>query len=115
DQPAAHRQPAEPVRHAGLQFGGAGGAAHVRGAGALPVLREDRAMHATIGRMFALAALAAAWLAMPASGQDSLPKLPPPLKGYNGLSTGDSSPPEFPQTLHAPKGAPNVLLILADD
>ena len=72
-------------------------------------------MHARIGRVLVAVAVAAMWLATVAVAQETLPKVPPPLTGYNGLSTQDSSPPEFPQPLHAPKGAPNVLLILADD
>jgi arylsulfatase len=48
------------------------------------------------------------------SAQQVLPQPPPPFKGQIGLSYKDSKP-DFPEQMHAPKGAPNVLLILLDD
>ncbi|MHA3786936.1 arylsulfatase [Flavobacterium hauense] len=44
--------------------------------------------------------------------------LPPPdfhFNGYVGRTYLDSDPPQFPQPVKAPKGAPNVVLILLDD
>ncbi len=46
--------------------------------------------------------------------QEVLPSPPPPFKGQIGLSAKDSKP-DFPQPVHAPKGAPNVVLVLLDD
>jgi arylsulfatase A-like enzyme len=43
-----------------------------------------------------------------------LPAFPPPFAGHIGL-TAKSSTPDFPQPVRAPKGAPNILLILTDD
>jgi len=43
-----------------------------------------------------------------------LPSPPPPFKGVIGRTTADSKS-DFPQPVKAPKGAPNVLLILTDD
>ena len=49
-----------------------------------------------------------------ASAQDVLPAPPAPYKGQIGLSAKDSKS-DFPLPVQAPKGAPNVLLILLDD
>ena len=49
-----------------------------------------------------------------ASAQDVLPMPPAPFKGQIGLSVKDSKP-DFPRPVQAPKGAPNVLLIMLDD
>ena len=49
-----------------------------------------------------------------ASAQEVLPKPPEPFKGQIGLSAKDSKS-DFPQPLQAPKGAPNVVVILLDD
>ena len=46
--------------------------------------------------------------------QEVLPPPPPTFKGEIGLSYKDSKP-DFPKPVQAPKGAPNVLLILLDD
>ena len=43
-----------------------------------------------------------------------LPYPDPPFKGVIGRTTADSKA-DFPQPVTAPKGAPNVLLILTDD
>ena len=43
-----------------------------------------------------------------------LPAFPSPFAGRIGL-TARSSTPDFPQPVRAPKGAPNILLILTDD
>jgi arylsulfatase len=46
--------------------------------------------------------------------QEVLPAPPAPFKGEIGLSAKDSKS-DFPQPVQAPKGAPNVLLVLLDD
>jgi arylsulfatase len=43
-----------------------------------------------------------------------LPRPEAPFKGHIGRTVKDSTP-DFPQAIEAPKGAPNVLLILTDD
>jgi arylsulfatase len=48
------------------------------------------------------------------SAQEVLPTPPAPFKGQIGLSAKDSKS-DFPQPVHAPRGAPNVVLILLDD
>src|SRR5262252_6222529 len=50
----------------------------------------------------------------PAGAQDILPKPEPPFKGKIGRTVKESVP-DFPKGVEAPKGAPNVLLILTDD
>jgi arylsulfatase len=52
--------------------------------------------------------------ALSAVAQDVLPQPPAPFKGQIGVSYKDSKP-DFPQPAHAPKGAPNILLVLLDD
>src|SRR5262245_941505 len=48
-------------------------------------------------------------------GQDSaLPRPPQPFQGKINRKAKDSAP-DFPKGIEAPKGAPNVLLILTDD
>lgn len=49
-----------------------------------------------------------------ASAQEVLPVPPPPFKGQIGLSAKDSTP-DFPEPIQAPKGAPNIVLVLLDD
>ena len=46
--------------------------------------------------------------------QEVLPKPEPPFNGKIGRTVKDSTP-DFPKGLEAPKGAPNVLLIMTDD
>src|SRR5215471_11732743 len=53
-------------------------------------------------------------IATPLVAQETLPAPPTPFKGQIGLSYKDSKP-DFPQPVHAPKGAPNILLVLLDD
>jgi arylsulfatase A-like enzyme len=48
------------------------------------------------------------------SAQEVLPAPPAPFKGQIGLSAKDSIP-DFPKPVEAPKGAPNIVLILLDD
>jgi len=49
-----------------------------------------------------------------AAAQEVLPAPPAPFKGQIGLSVKDSKS-DFPQPVHAPKGAPNVVVIILDD
>jgi len=49
-----------------------------------------------------------------ASAQEVLPNPPAPFKGQIGLSAKDSKS-DFPKPVQAPKGAPNVVVILLDD
>jgi arylsulfatase len=60
--------------------------------------------------------LAAAFFGMifMATAQEILPRPEPPFKGKIGRTAKDSTP-DFPKGIEAPKGAPNVLLILTDD
>src|SRR5262245_931157 len=53
-------------------------------------------------------------LATPLSAAEVLPKPEPPFQGKIGRTAKDSTP-DFPKGIEAPKGAPNVLLILTDD
>jgi len=50
----------------------------------------------------------------PAAAQDVLPKPEAPFKGKIGRTVKDSVS-DFPKSVEAPKGAPNVLLIITDD
>jgi arylsulfatase len=50
----------------------------------------------------------------PSSTQEVLPQPQPPFKGKIGRTVKDSTP-DFPKEVEAPKGAPNVLLIMTDD
>jgi arylsulfatase len=62
-----------------------------------------------------LAVLGLSLLALaPTLAQESLPRPEPPFKGKIGRTAKDSTP-DFPKGVEAPKGAPNVLLILTDD
>ncbi|HWR69272.1 MAG TPA: arylsulfatase, partial [Desulfomonilia bacterium] len=49
-----------------------------------------------------------------AAAQEVLPAPPAPFKGQIGLSVKDSKS-DFPQPVKAPKGAPNIVIILLDD
>jgi arylsulfatase len=53
-------------------------------------------------------------IALPAGAQEVLPEPQPPFKGKIGRTAAESTP-DFPKPLEAPKGAPNVLLIMPDD
>ena len=50
----------------------------------------------------------------PQGGSTVLPRPEPPFKGHIGRTVKDSTA-DFPKEVKAPKGAPNVLLILTDD
>jgi arylsulfatase A-like enzyme len=64
---------------------------------------------AAIGTVLATGALPGS-----TSAQEVLPVPPAPFKGQIGLSAKDSVP-DFPRQVKAPKGAPNIVLILLDD
>src|SRR5712691_3933129 len=64
-------------------------------------------------RILTILALACG-LAASAWAQDVLPRPEQPFKGTIGLRAKDSVK-DFPQEVKAPKGAPNILLILTDD
>ena len=49
-----------------------------------------------------------------ATGNTSLPKIPPPFDGRIGRTYKESQP-HYPAPVSAPEGAPNILLILTDD
>ncbi|HET6266230.1 MAG TPA: arylsulfatase [Acidobacteriota bacterium] len=53
--------------------------------------------------------------ATPTAPAGSLPRPDFHFTGNVGRTYQDSDPPQFPQPVQAPKGAPNVLLILIDD
>ena len=52
--------------------------------------------------------------AISAGAQEILPYPQPPFKGHIGRTAKDSTQ-DFPKDVRAPKGAPNILLILTDD
>jgi arylsulfatase len=52
--------------------------------------------------------------AISAGAQEVLPYPQPPFKGHIGRTAKDSTQ-DFPKDVRAPKGAPNILLILTDD
>jgi len=62
----------------------------------------------------ALVSALCAAVALPAGAQEVLPRPEQPFKGKIGRTAAQSKP-DFPQPMQAPKGAPNVLLILTDD
>ena len=64
-------------------------------------------------RLFAALALGAICVS-PAGAQEVLPRPDQPFKGKIGRTARESTP-DFPKPIEAPKGAPNVLLILTDD
>ncbi len=63
--------------------------------------------------LFAALALLTA-VGRPTNAQEVLPRPEPPFKGKIGRTTRDSKP-DFPKEVQAPKGAPNILLVLTDD
>jgi len=62
----------------------------------------------------AISAFILSAVGMGASAQSVLPQPQPPFQGKIGRTAKDSTP-DFPKGVEAPKGAPNVLLILMDD
>jgi arylsulfatase A-like enzyme len=69
-------------------------------------------MNTTMKTLLAAALVGA--MVLPAVAQDVLPYPQPPFKGKIGRTAKESTP-DFPKGIEAPKGAPNVLLILTDD
>src|SRR5215471_5255087 len=55
-----------------------------------------------------------ATVALPGRAAEVLPHPPQPFKGKIGRTAKESTP-DFPKPMEAPKGAPNVLLIMTDD
>jgi arylsulfatase len=53
-------------------------------------------------------------LATSSWAQETLPRPPQPFKGKIGRTAAESAP-DFPKAITAPKGAPNILLIMPDD
>ncbi len=64
--------------------------------------------------IIAFGLLAAIALATSAGAQEVLPRPDPPFGGRIGVTTQDSVK-DFPKEVEAPKGAPNILVILTDD
>jgi arylsulfatase len=62
-----------------------------------------------------LIVMAVAFASMRAHAQDILPRPERPMNQFVGRTIADSQIPQWPATPQAPKGAPNVLLILTDD
>ena len=80
-------------------------------------IKQDRTMTTTTLRKATLTALAvfcAAAAAPQALAQEVLPRPEQPFGGKIGRTTQESTK-DFPKEVHAPKGAPNILLILTDD
>ncbi len=65
-------------------------------------------------RLAALSFALGAAIALPVAAQETLPYPQAPFKGKIGGTAAESTP-DFPKPLEAPKGAPNVLLIMTDD
>src|SRR5580704_8923632 len=61
-----------------------------------------------------VALLLVATFGQAARAQEVLPRPDPPFKGHIGRTVAESTK-DFPQEVKAPKGAPNILLILTDD
>ena len=51
----------------------------------------------------------------PAAAQQVLPRPEEGFKGFVGRTPEDSAPPQWPKPVEAPKGAPNVIVIMTDD
>src|SRR5262249_59414145 len=64
--------------------------------------------------MVALTLALGATVALPAGAEQVLPKPEQPFAGKIARTAKESTP-DFPKGVEAPKGAPNVLLILTDD
>src|SRR5258708_27555948 len=64
--------------------------------------------------LVALSLAMGAAIALPAGAQEVLPRPAQPFGGNIGLTAQDSIK-DFPKEVTAPKGAPNILLILTDD
>ncbi|MDB5397309.1 MAG: arylsulfatase family protein [Rhodospirillales bacterium] len=71
-------------------------------------------------RLFSFRALVVltAWtstVVLPSRAQDILPRPEQQFQGTIGRTTAETAPPQWPKPVEAPKGAPNVLVILTDD
>src|SRR3990172_11990379 len=73
-----------------------------------------RALSIALTILAVLSLALGAAIALPAGAQEVLPRPEQPFKGNIGRTTKDSTL-DFPKIVEAPKGAPNVLLILTDD
>src|SRR5262249_32424883 len=73
-------------------------------------IKSMRTLNRFTTLVFALGAVFTLW----ATAQEVLPHPQQPFKGKIGRTAKDSTP-DFPRDVEAPKGAPNVLLILTDD
>src|SRR5882724_8918335 len=79
--------------------------------------RKDTTMRTTRTRILMGAALMGALAAaftVTAAAQEVLPRPEQPFRGKIGRTPKDSTP-DFPKGVEAPKGAPNILVILTDD
>ncbi len=72
------------------------------------MLNRTNVLFATLGLALGMA------FAANARAQEVLPRPDQPFKGTIGR-TGAESKPDFPKPIEAPKGAPNILIILTDD
>ena len=77
-------------------------------------MKVDFARALTITRCLLGTIVVAAACVWPVMAQEALPRPEAPFKGKIGR-TVKGSVPDFPKGVEAPKGAPNVLLILTDD
>src|SRR5271169_4543297 len=77
--------------------------------------RKDTTMKTTCTPfLLATALICAVAIALPAAAQEVLPRPEQPFGGKIGRTPKDSTP-DFPKVVEAPKGAPNILVILTDD
>src|SRR5262249_55905800 len=81
----------------------------------LPEQRGIPMKHAQAIQLAILSISLVAFSAIGARAQEVvLPKPEPPFQGKIGRTVNDSTP-DFPKSVEAPAGAPNVLLIMTDD
>jgi len=79
-----------------------------------PRMRSGRFQTALLLYGFTLCEVAGSALAQPSRTPAVLPQPEPPFNGTIGRTVKESKP-DFPRGVEAPKGAPNVLLIMTDD
>lgn len=80
----------------------------------MQALRAKFIVSAAVTGMLVLSGTGVSAIAQPASTQDVIPRPDPAFKGKIGRTVKESTP-DFPKPVQAPKGAPNVLLIMTDD
>src|SRR5262249_19986652 len=83
-----------------------------------PVGKVEISRRRLLGSSSVIAASAVASAALPRAAASQTPSvLPPPQPPFQGKieRTVKGSTPDFPKSIEAPAGAPNVLLILTDD